>query len=134
VSGVFAEWQPRYAKHGVATFPVENKRPCVRHWQKVGLKGSSQLALKFAAADAFGFKCGERNQITLIDIDSNDARMVAEAINLFGKSPIIWRTGAGITRCRSVTTERRVAYGQSQACQLMCLVAALPWRHRAWAL
>ena len=22
MSGVFAEWQPRYAAHGVATFPV----------------------------------------------------------------------------------------------------------------
>jgi Bifunctional DNA primase/polymerase, N-terminal/Primase C terminal 1 (PriCT-1) len=95
VSGVFAEWQPRYAEHGVATFPVENKRPCVRHWQKVGLKGSSQLAMKFADADAFGFQCGPRSRITLIDIDSPDERVVGEAIKLYGESPIIWRTGSG---------------------------------------
>jgi Bifunctional DNA primase/polymerase, N-terminal len=95
VSGVFAEWQPRYAEHGVATFPVKDKRPCVRGWQTVGLNGSSQLAMKFADADAFGFRCGTRNRITLIDIDANDERMVGEAVRLFGESPILWRTGSG---------------------------------------
>jgi hypothetical protein len=95
MSGVFAEWQPRYAEHGVATFPVENKIPCVRHWQKVGLRGSTQLALKFADANAFGFQCGKHSGITLVDIDSRDKCMVGEAIKLFGESPIIWRTGSG---------------------------------------
>jgi hypothetical protein len=95
MSGVFAQWQPRYAKHGVATFPVENKKPCVRGWQSVGLKSSTQLALKFAAADGFGFQCGKLNKITLIDIDSCDQGVVGEAIKLFGESPIIWRTGSG---------------------------------------
>ncbi len=95
MSGVFAEWQPRYAEHGVATFPVADKRPSVRHWQNVGLNGSSQLAMKFADADAFGFQCGRRNRITLVDIDSQDERVVGEAIRLFGESPIIWRTGSG---------------------------------------
>src|SRR5689334_19604100 len=95
MNGVFAEWQPRYAKHGVATFPVQGKRPCVRHWQNVGLNGSQQLAMKFADADALGFQCGSRNQITLVDIDSCDERVVDEAIKLFGESPIIWRTGGG---------------------------------------
>jgi Bifunctional DNA primase/polymerase, N-terminal/Primase C terminal 1 (PriCT-1) len=95
VTGVFAEWQPRYAEHRVATFPVENKRPCVRNWQKVGLKGSSQLAIKFADADEFGFQCGKSNRITLIDIDSRDERIVGGAVKLFGGSPIIWRTGSG---------------------------------------
>lgn len=95
MTGVFSEWQPRYAEHGVATFPVKDKRPRIRNWQKVGLNGSSQLAMKFADADQFGFQCGERNRITLIDIDSREERVVAEAIKLFGKSPILWRTGSG---------------------------------------
>ena len=56
---------------------------------------SSQLAMKFADANAFGFQCGARNRITLIDIDSNDASIVNEAINLVGESPILWRTGSG---------------------------------------
>jgi Bifunctional DNA primase/polymerase, N-terminal len=95
VTGIFAEWQPRYAKHRVATFLVENKRPCIQHWQKVGLRGSSQLAMKFSDADAFGFQCGKANRITLIDIDSRDEGAVREAIKLFGESPILWRTGSG---------------------------------------
>jgi Bifunctional DNA primase/polymerase, N-terminal len=95
MSGVFADWQPLYAEHGIATFPVKDKIPCVRNWQRLGLNGSSQLAMKFPDADAFGFQCGARNRITLIDIDSDDENVVAEAIKLFGKSPILWRTGGG---------------------------------------
>ena len=38
MTGLFAEWQPRYAEHRVATFPVEGKRPCVRAWDRVGLR------------------------------------------------------------------------------------------------
>ena len=95
MTGVFAEWQPRYAEHRVATFPVESKVPRIRNWTKVGLKGSSELALKFAGADAFGFQCGKANRITLIDIDSRDKSIVDEAIKLLGESPLIWRTGSG---------------------------------------
>jgi Primase C terminal 1 (PriCT-1)/Bifunctional DNA primase/polymerase, N-terminal len=95
MSGLFAEWQPRYATHRVATFPVQDKRPRVRGWQNVGLNGSAQLALKFPDAEALGFQCGPRNRITLVDIDSRDPQMVSEAIKLFGESPIIWRTGSG---------------------------------------
>jgi hypothetical protein len=95
MSGVFAQWQPRYAERGVATFPVRDKRPCVRGWQRVGLPGSAQLAMKFIEADAFGFQCGARSRITLIDVDSPDERVVGEAIKLYGESPIIWRTGSG---------------------------------------
>jgi hypothetical protein len=46
----------------------------------VGLNGSSQLAMKFADADAFGFQCGKRNRITLIDVDSRDEGVVREAM------------------------------------------------------
>jgi hypothetical protein len=95
MTGIFAEWQPRYAKHRVATFPVANKKPRISNWQRVGLPGSSQLAIKFADADAFGFQCGKANRITLIDIDSRDEGVVREAIKLFGESPILWRTGSG---------------------------------------
>jgi hypothetical protein len=66
-----------------------------RGYQKVGLKGSSQLAMKFPEADAFGFQCGRFNRITLIDIDSRDERVVGEAIRLFSESPSLWRTGSG---------------------------------------
>jgi hypothetical protein len=84
----FAEWQPRYAEQGIATFPVKNKRPCVQGWQHVGIGGSLQLALKFPEADAFGFQCGKHNRITIIDIDSAQERMLDEAVRMFGQSPL----------------------------------------------
>lgn len=95
MSGAFAEWQPLYAEQGVATFPVKDKKPCLRGWQSVGLNGSSQLALKFPQAEAFGFQCGKSSRITLVDIDTSEERAVEETIKIFGKSPVIWRTGSG---------------------------------------
>jgi hypothetical protein len=59
------------------------------------LAGSSQLALKFADADAFGFQCGPRSRITLLDIDSNDEGKIADAVKIFGQSPALWQTGSG---------------------------------------
>ena len=117
MSGIFAEWQPRYAERGVATFPVANKRPCVRHWQNVGANGSSQLAMKFADADAFGFQCGRRNGITLVDIDSRDERVVGEAIQPFGGIPRSFGALAAATMpCPSATTARSGVFAWYQGC------------------
>jgi len=91
----FAKWQPKYAEQGIATFPVENKRPCVKGWQHIGLSGSSELALKFPNAGAFGFQCGSRSRITLLDIDSKDENLIEDAVEIFGRSPVLWRTGSG---------------------------------------
>jgi hypothetical protein len=97
---VFADWQPVYAKHGVATFPVQvtpdnQKKPLVVGYLKTGLRGSGQLALKFADARSFGFACGSRNRLTVIDMDSTDSAIVDEGERLFGHSPLVWRTGSG---------------------------------------
>ena len=98
-AGFFAVWQPLYARHGVATFPVKiqdgNKMPAVRGWQRVGVRASTELAGKFATAESFGFTCGLRNGVTVIDMDSTDASIVAEGERLFGVSPVLWRTGGG---------------------------------------
>ena len=51
--------------------------------------------MKFPDAQAFGFQCGKRSRITLVDIDSPDERVVEDAIKIFGKSPALWRTGSG---------------------------------------
>lgn len=80
--GLFAQWQPRYAERGVATFPIVGKKPRVTNWQRIGLPGSAQLAKKFAEDDAFGFVCGPHNGITVVDIDSPDHTVVTEAYKL----------------------------------------------------
>ena len=95
----FPQWQPRYAARGVATFPVtivdHDKKPSIRGYLRTGLLGSAQLAIKFADAESFGFACGRRSRITIVDMDSTDERIVAEGERLFGSSPLLWRTGGG---------------------------------------
>lgn len=95
-AGVFAEYQPRYAEHGVATFPVnDNKRPAVRGYLKMGLPASRELAEKFGAADGLGFACGKHSGITVVDVDSPDERVLADALDEFGPTPFVVRSGSG---------------------------------------
>src|SRR5829696_1877835 len=96
--GAFAEWQPRYAKHGIATFPVvidgAGKRPAVKGYLKVGSILSPELARRFPANDAFGFALGRRSQITVLDVDTNDERTLSDALARHGASPLIVRSGS----------------------------------------
>ena len=77
MSGLFARWQPRYAEHSLATFPVRiegtDKRPAVRGYLQLGLDLSRQLARQFPANDAFGFALGNRTRITVLDVDTPDS-------------------------------------------------------------
>jgi hypothetical protein len=92
----FALWQPLYAQYGIATFPVgEDKRPAVRGYPRVGLRASHELASKFADAQALGFMCGSRNKVTVLDIDTPDERVLADAIGRHGATPLIVRTASG---------------------------------------
>jgi len=97
--GIFAEWQPRYAQRGVATFPVQiignDKKPRTKGYLKTGLRGSAQLAAKFADAKSFGFACGRYNRLMVVDMDSTDPAIIREGERLFGTSPLLWRTGGG---------------------------------------
>jgi hypothetical protein len=94
--GVFAHAQAVYAKHGIATFPVtKDKTPAIKGFARVGLVGSALLARKFANADAIGFMCGPRNRITVLDIDTNDERVLADALTRHGQTPLVVRTGSG---------------------------------------
>ena len=95
----FRDWQPLYADHRIATFPVrvndEGKVPAIRGWQRVGLPGSSKLAQKFAGADALGFCPGRRTGLTILDVDTPDERVLADALDRYGPTPMIVRSGSG---------------------------------------
>jgi hypothetical protein len=98
-SGAFSRAQPLYAEHGIATFPVrivgDDKRPGVKHYKKVGLPGSAQLATKFANDNCFGFMVGDRTRLTILDVDAPDEGVLAQALNRHGHSPLIVRTARG---------------------------------------
>jgi len=93
---VFSKWQPEYAAHDIATFPVgKAKKPGIRGWQKVGLRGSAELATKFADADAFGYVTGRRSNVTVLDIDTTEEKIAEDAIRQHGQPAIITRTASG---------------------------------------
>lgn len=94
MAGLFAEWQPRYAEAGIATFPVRDKRPAVKGYLKAGLKASHHYRGKFPGDDAFGFAC-RPNRITVLDVDAPDERLLRDALDEFGPTPIIVRSGSG---------------------------------------
>jgi hypothetical protein len=91
--------KPIYAERGITTFPVridENgKRPAVKGYLKLGPTLSRKLAKHFSDAEALGFVLGVRSGLTVLDIDTAEERIVADAFDRHGLTPIIVRTGSG---------------------------------------
>jgi hypothetical protein len=95
----FGFWQPAYGERGIATFPVlmseRQKKPAIKGWNRVGLRGSVELAQKFSNAEAFGFCPGQRSRLTILDVDTSDERVLEDALCKYGKTPIIVRSASG---------------------------------------
>jgi hypothetical protein len=90
----FVEAAYEYAEVGIATIPLEGKRPLVKNPGRFGVHASLQVAAKFPSANV-GFWCGRRNNLTVVDIDSPEDSELRWALDTFGRSPIIVRTGSG---------------------------------------
>lgn len=95
--GVFSEWQPQYAEAGLITFPVDidRKAPAVGNYLKAGRRASAEWATKFPDVSALGIACGKKNRLTVLDIDEPDENLLADALAMFGPSPLIARTASG---------------------------------------
>lgn len=94
--GVFEAHQRVYAQKGVATFPVRaDKRPAVKYYKKIGLKASAELASRFTDAPALAFMAGRRSGVTIVDVDSPEDAALAAALERFGDTPLLSRTGSG---------------------------------------
>lgn len=94
--GIFTKWQPHYAEKRIATFPVgTDKKPQIKRWNQLGLSGSAKLARRFTEANAFGFQPGPLSRVTVVDIDSQDEAILADALVDYGDTPFIVRTGGG---------------------------------------
>ena len=97
--GVFAENQPLYASHNIPTFPVlvsvEKKKPATKGYDRIGIPGSTQLALKFPEAAALAFMAGPKTKITAVDIDLASEELLRDCLRRHGDTPIIIRTASG---------------------------------------
>jgi hypothetical protein len=93
----FSDAQPIYAEHGIVTFPVTvEKKPAIRNFLKMGPKASKDLTTsKQANAPAIGFATNQRNGITVLDVDTTDEKVLADAVDRHGYTPLIARTGSG---------------------------------------
>jgi bifunctional DNA primase/polymerase-like protein/primase-like protein len=93
----FLEAQPAYARHNVPLFPVHitadgSKRPRIRNYQRVGLSGSVALTRQFADEPAFGFLCGKRSNVTVLDVDTTDEGALSDGLARHGRTPLVIRT------------------------------------------
>jgi Bifunctional DNA primase/polymerase, N-terminal/Primase C terminal 1 (PriCT-1) len=96
VSGISSGAQQEYAEHRIATFPIgSDKRPSITNYQRVGLPGSANLAARFGNASGLGFMTNARNRIAVLDVDSTDERIFADALNRYGDTPVKVQTGSG---------------------------------------
>jgi hypothetical protein len=96
--GVFAVNQPIYAERNIPTFPLRgNKVPAIGNYQKIGLPASSKLAMnhRFRAASGIGFMTNARTRITVLDVDTTDERVLADAMSRHGSTPLVARTASG---------------------------------------
>lgn len=96
--GLFAQWQPRYEEVGLVVFPAksdDSKSPAVGNYLRAGLPAARAWAKKFGEANALGIACGKRNRLAVLDIDAPDENLLADAMNLFGSSPVVVQTASG---------------------------------------
>ena len=95
--GVFSDWQPIYEAHGIPTFPVRvaggDKKPAISGYLRV----SGARAVGWSAsslANSFGFAL-KRARITILDVDTPDERVLADALDRHGRTPLLVQTGSG---------------------------------------
>jgi hypothetical protein len=58
-------------------------------------KFMTALRAREGASAAIGFMCGQRNGITVLDVDSKDESVLADALDRHGQTPIIVRSDSG---------------------------------------
>lgn len=97
--GPFGENAEGFIDHNLAVFPTNGAKgqtPCIKGWNKIGLKGSRALLSKGSFDhDNIGIVCGERAGLTIVDIDTPGERALTDALSHFGDSPVVIRTGSG---------------------------------------
>src|SRR5262249_1878269 len=106
IMSIFHEWQPRYAAHGIATFPIKfveredgkfDKVPMVKGYLRVGTRRSAELVARgrFANCGGLGFCLVQPYggpKLTILDVDIADEQVLTQALDRHGDTPVIART------------------------------------------
>jgi hypothetical protein len=99
MTGVSRNGSRSTPERGIATFPCREveaaKKPAVRNYSRIGLPASAALTSRLGSAEMLAFMCGSRSRVTVLDVDSKDERILADALDYHGKTPVIVRTGNG---------------------------------------
>jgi hypothetical protein len=95
----FAEALEIFAGQNIPVIPTRGDaphKPMVLHPDKFGVQATVKLGgnPKFIAANA-AIWTGPRSRLTVVDVDSPDPAVTAEAIKIFGDSPLKVRTPSG---------------------------------------
>lgn len=95
--GVFGEHLPEYLAHNIAALPLADKKPMVKRPGRFTPAAVMKLAEKpeFRDADQIGFMCGDRNKITVVDIDEPDRGTLGRMVERCGETPIVAQTATG---------------------------------------
>jgi hypothetical protein len=91
------DWQPKYAAAGLWLFPLHHgsKAPAVKGYLKAGPVASNRYAERFADRELFGFACGRKSGITILDIDTPNVKYLWTALDKHGRTPVVVETASG---------------------------------------
>jgi hypothetical protein len=98
MSGVFAAHQPIYAHYGIATFPVRgDKSPAVTNYNRMGIPAGRKLASReqFRGLNGIAYMTNARTKVAVLDVDTTDENVLADALGRHGMTPMIERTASG---------------------------------------
>lgn len=93
----FAEAARKFGELRIPVIPLggdAGKKPQVRSWNSMTVQRSIKTSEKFPFAN-IGILCGRRSGITVVDIDRPGEEQLEWALETFGRSPIVVRTGSG---------------------------------------
>jgi hypothetical protein len=117
-----------------ATVMLDTKKPMVSNYGRFGLPASAEIARKYPDATAIGFMAGRRTGLTVLDIDTTDDRILADALDRHGPTQVIVRLALVIIRRGTAIMARGDMSGPSAwILQSISLVEVLLWRRRRGA-
>jgi hypothetical protein len=67
----------------------------VSNYGQFGLPASAEISKKYPDATAIGFMAGKRTKLTILDVDTTNERVLADAQDRHGPSPVIVKSASG---------------------------------------